>query len=107
MTAYQVEQGDACPIVHILGGDYKALPGSAMLNKPLRDGGFSSMFDLSFTIVASQFFTDAIPDKPALVNALYNSRMKYLGESYKVVNVHVKTGATMLEINANSLNQKS
>lgn len=103
----QSEQGGACPVLTWGGNDYKILPGSVMQNKPLREGGFSSAFDFSCLLVASQFFTVAIPDVTTLKNALFNSPFTYLGDSYKFVNVHILSGGTLLRIEANALNQNA
>lgn len=103
----QTEQGDACPTFTWNGKVWLMLPGSAENNYPLRSGGMSFVFDLKFTIVVSQFLSAKILDAPALVKVMANTEFQYLGQDWKFVKGNILTGATMIDMMANSKNQNA
>lgn len=105
LIALQVEQGDACPQFFWNNKWWKILPGSAENNYPLRSGGFAYMFDLKFTIVVSQFLTPTILDAPSLVKTMANTAFKYLNQDWKFMSAKILTGATIIDMMANSKNQ--
>jgi hypothetical protein len=104
--ALQAEMGADCPTVNVLGADFQVIPGSAMFNQPLRDGGFSQMYDLGFTLLVAQFSALNL-SPPGVRDALLNEQMTYLGTAYRINNVHILAGATILAIEAVSLNQSA
>ena len=104
LNSLMAEQGDACPTFNWQGTDYKILPGSAMYNQPLRDGGFSQVYDLAFTTTIAQFGNS---NPASLKDSMLNTQFTYLGALYKITNVHILAGATMISIEANSLNQNA
>lgn len=103
----QAEQGAACPQFKWNGQWYKILPGSAQNNYPLRSGGFSFAFDLKFTAVVSQFLNQKITDAGILAKTLANTPMLYLGQNWKIQNVTILAGATLIQVEANSKNQNA
>lgn len=97
------EAGGDCPTFTWLNNPYQIIPGTAMTNKPLRDGGFSQMYDLSFTTTVAQFNTDA----NTLKDQLLNQPIQYLGIDYKIIHVGILAGGTIIKVEANSLNQNA
>lgn len=109
-AALQAEQGGDCPTMVWNNLTWNILPGSVMQNAALRAGGFSTAFDFSFVIVVQQFVAanlSGVFDAPSLVQALLNKEIDYLGQGYKVANVHILSGATLLRVEANALNQNA
>jgi hypothetical protein len=75
-----------------------------MMNQPLRAGGFSQIYDLAFSAVVSQFGNQPIA---TLVQQMLNTPIVYLGLKYKIEYVHILTGATIITVACNSLNQNA
>ena len=96
--------GADCPTASIAGKVYNVLPGSAAYNSPLRDGGFTQIYDLTITLLVSQFGL-SVPDLSALL--LAPAIVIYTGVSYKVANIHVLPGATLVRLALNSLNENA
>lgn len=109
MTDFIGELGADCPTCTIpaAGTLYNIVPGSAMYNKPLREGGFSQMFDLSLDLPLAQFLTGSVTSITALYSLLLNNTLLYLGITYKVAHCDVSAGTAILTIHANSVNQKA
>jgi len=97
------EMGSVCPQFSWGGANYFIVPGSAMFNQPLRSGGFTQMYDFTCLTTVSQF---GGPPATTLMKTMLNTGpLTYLGVQYKIENVEILSGATMLRIVCNSLNQ--
>lgn len=100
----QTEMGADCPTATINGTKYNILPGSAAYNTPLRDGGFTQIYDLTITLAVAQF-NQAIPALSAML--LAPAIVIYTGINYKCENIHVLPGATLIRLACNSLHQNA
>lgn len=79
-----------------------------MLQAPLRSGGFSNAYDLSFSAAVSTFQNVAATVTALRTIMLGPQRvMSYLGISYKIESVDILAGGQVVKITANSLNQNA
>lgn len=107
LSDYQQEQIEACPVVNLLGANRLVSPGSWVDNRPLRAGGVGFAFDVSFVVIVSQMIGGTIPNLAVLLKQLANCPFTYLGDNFKVSKFDILSGATMLRIEGNSLNQRA
>lgn len=101
-----VEMGDDCPKFGWNGGNWNVIPGTAAYNQPLRLGGFTQVYDLSFNVLFSQF-CPGIATAEILMAQLLNSEFTYRGVDYKIVAVDVMAGGAQIKVSANALNQNA
>ena len=111
------ELADACPTFQLTtissagpppvyigtGAVYKIIPGTQAMNAPLRAGGFSQAYDLTFTFGIAQFNMTA----QQVRDYLLNTPLKYDGVDYKVTEIRVLAGSKNVIAGMNSLNQNS
>lgn len=102
---FQSELGGNCPTFVWNSATFNIIPGSASNQKPLGEGGFSDMYNVSFDVLASQF--TGFPTPYAVKNALLNTKLVYQGQTYKVMDVKICPNNIILTIDVNSLNQKA
>ncbi len=77
-----------------------------MNNKPLRDGGFSDVFDVAFDVLFSEFSAlFGYPDPAGIKNILLNTLITYQSQVYKIMFVTIAPNEVILTIGANSINQ--
>lgn len=107
ITGLQAEMGEDCYVVTFtnIQGSFKIIPGTAAYNKPLRDGGFSQMFDFTFSVTVNQFVPGVSATAGALKDALMNQPIFYLDVPYKVAFVNLGAGGCQAHIGCNSVNQ--
>jgi len=107
LAALQTELGAACPSIVMRGVTYNGIPGSAMNNRPLRSGGVGYAFDLSLDFPIAEFIPSVAANPNSLSAFFANTPFVYLGQNYKVWNIHFLSGATVVRIQANSANEKA
>lgn len=107
LAAFQTELGAACPFITMRAVKYFIIPNAAMNNRPLRAGGIGYAFDLQLDFPIAQFIPSVAADPNCLSSFLANTPFLYLGQNYKVWMVHFLSGATVVRIGANALNEKA
>jgi hypothetical protein len=112
LGAVQARLAGDCPVVTWAGKEWLVVPGSAVRRKDLDDGGggFQLNADFRFEALVGQFLTapGATPevlDATGLEQAMLQTEIGYLGESYKAVAMHVGPGALVVRVDCNSLGQ--
>ncbi len=101
------EMGGDCPTFLWLRANWKIIPGTAAFNKPLREGGFSHVYDLSFSVLVSQFAAVNLGNAEALQDRLQNTKFAYRGKGWKVQAVDIMAGGAQIKIAANSDKQNA
>lgn len=98
VLAVQNMMGDSCPVFTWNGQEYKANPGGAERRKNLTSGGFSLDCDLAITVHMAQFGdTTAAAQQEAMVQ----TRLTYLGQSYKIESVKIFPGEKLIRLLCN------
>jgi len=105
MQALQSSLGAGCPVVSWNGGTYSIVPSSAIRRKDLASGGFQLNADLRFNALVSVF--GSAYSATTLKNALLQTKIVYLDDSYKVTGVTTSPGGYQVTVDCDSLNQNS
>jgi len=105
LTALAAESGAAQPVIVWNGKTFSIFPNLAENQQVLGSGGFSNAFVFNFTAVAVQFFTAAFPDVTSLAAAMVNTYFGYLGGQYKVTEVKILSGGTVIGVVGNAAAQ--
>ena len=94
-----------CPVFTWDGVDWLTIPNAADLKRNLSIGGFSIDFNLILFATADQFAQAGYATADAVAEAMLDTPLQYLGENFKVESVKVLTGATIIVIGCNALDQ--
>ena len=101
------EMGADCPVFLWLRVNWKIIPGTAAHNKPLREGGFTHVYDLSFNVLVSQFAAAGIMNAETLLDRMINTKFVYRGKGWMVQAVDILPGGAQIKLAANSDKQNA
>lgn len=100
LAELEAELGADVPKFRWGNADIPILPGTAHLGKNLEVGGFALTSDLSFSVRVAAFGQNR--DAATLKSNLLETHMTYLGQPFKITNVHIAPGAQQMRIDANA-----
>lgn len=94
--------GSACQSFAYAGNNYLICPDTAVRSKDLQAGGFKPNADLTFVVVVAD-----LPAGWPTVGPKLREEIDYLGDRYRIREIHKLPGNTLAEFRCDELNQSA